>query len=67
MVEPILSDLEHSGAMSERLAIDLDALLEEIARYLAAVDAFRAAACEPTWLREQAAATSACTSRRSSR
>jgi hypothetical protein len=32
--------------------IDLDALLDEIARYLATVDAFRAAACEPTWLPE---------------
>ena len=30
--------------------IDIEALLEEIRRYLAAVDAFRAAGCEPTWL-----------------
>jgi hypothetical protein len=27
-------------------------LLDEIARYLAAVDVFRAEACEPTWLPE---------------
>jgi len=31
-----------------------DDLLDEIARYLAAVDSFRAEACEPTWLREPA-------------
>jgi hypothetical protein len=30
--------------------IDIAALIEEIQRYLAAVDAFRAAGCEPTWL-----------------
>jgi hypothetical protein len=29
--------------------IDITALVEEIGRYLAAVDAFRAAGCEPTW------------------
>lgn len=29
--------------------IDITALVEEIHRYLAAVDAFRAAGCEPTW------------------
>jgi hypothetical protein len=29
-----------------------EALFDEIARYLAAVDAFRAEACEPTWLPE---------------
>jgi hypothetical protein len=29
--------------------IDIEALLDEIQRYLAAVDAFRAAGCEPTW------------------
>jgi len=29
--------------------IDLEALLDEIRRYLAAVDAFRAAGCEPIW------------------
>jgi hypothetical protein len=28
---------------------DIAALIEEIQRYLAAVDAFRAAGCEPTW------------------
>ena len=29
--------------------IDIAALVEEIRRYLAAVDAFRALGCEPTW------------------
>jgi hypothetical protein len=29
--------------------IDIEALVTEIHRYLAAVDAFRAAGCEPTW------------------
>ena len=29
--------------------IDITALVEEIRRYLAAVDAFRAAGCAPTW------------------
>jgi hypothetical protein len=67
MVERILSGVEHGGAMNERPDIDFDALLEEIARYLAAVDAFRAASCEPTWLPEPTAAASAGTSRRSSR
>jgi hypothetical protein len=38
--------------MNQKPHIDLEALFREIARYLAAVDAFRAAACEPTWLPE---------------
>jgi hypothetical protein len=29
--------------------IDIEALVAEIRRYLAAVDAFRAAGCEPRW------------------
>ena len=29
--------------------IDIAALIEEIRRYLAAVDAYRAEGCEPTW------------------
>jgi hypothetical protein len=36
-----------SGAMTYQ--IDIAALMEEIERYLAAVDAFRAAGCRPTW------------------
>ena len=35
------------GAMTYE--IDIAALIEEIRRYLAAVEAFRAAGCEPTW------------------
>jgi hypothetical protein len=54
-VERNLSGPDDSDAMNEMLDIELDALFLEIARYLAAVDAFRAAACEPTWLPEQAA------------
>lgn len=34
-----------------------EALIREIARYLAAVDLFRAERCEPTWLREAATQT----------
>ena len=30
----------------------IEALIHEIARYLAAVDVFRAERCEPKWLRE---------------
>ncbi len=38
--------------MNDELRIDRETLAEEIARYLAAVDAFRAAECEPTWRAE---------------
>jgi hypothetical protein len=31
---------------------DIDALIDEIKRYLAAVDAFRLAGCTPLWRRE---------------
>jgi hypothetical protein len=34
--------------------IDITALAEQIHRYLAAVDAFRAADCEPRWRSEPA-------------
>jgi hypothetical protein len=30
-------------------SIDIDALVDEIRRYLAAVDAFRRAGCMPSW------------------
>ena len=39
------------------LHIDTDSLIAEISRYLTAVDAFRAAGCEPTWQPEAAAQT----------
>jgi hypothetical protein len=35
--------------------IDITALVEEIRRYLAAVDAFRAVGCEPSWRRDSPA------------
>ena len=35
---------------------DIEALIEEIERYLAAVDAFRQAGCRLTWRREPRAA-----------
>ena len=38
--------------MNGKLHIDSHALMREIARYLAAVDVFRAELCEPTWLPE---------------
>jgi hypothetical protein len=31
------------------MAIDIEQLIEEILRYLAAVDVFRSEACEPRW------------------
>ena len=36
--------------------IDIEALFAEIRRYLAAVDAFRALGCEPTWHADPSAA-----------
>lgn len=38
--------------MNHRLTSKGDALAEEIARYLAAVEVFRALGCEPSWLAE---------------
>jgi len=40
--------------MNETVHIDEKALLQEIGRYLAAVDLFRAEHCEPTWRPESA-------------
>jgi len=39
--------------MNDRLDTDSKGLIEEIARYLAAVDAFRAEGREPIWRRER--------------
>ena len=41
--------------MNRKLDIDVHALMREVARYLVAVDVFRAERCEPTWLPELAA------------
>ena len=38
--------------MSDELANVTEALIEEIGRYLAAIDLFRAEGCEPTWQSE---------------
>jgi hypothetical protein len=38
--------------MTTRLHIDAEQLFDEIARYLAVVDAFRKVDCEPTWRQE---------------
>ena len=35
--------------MNDRPLIDIDDLLDEIGRYLAAVEVFRAVDCEPSW------------------
>jgi hypothetical protein len=35
--------------MRDQPIADLDALVEEITQYLAAIDVFRALNCEPTW------------------
>ena len=43
--------------MNEQALIDSEALAVEIARYLAAVDVFRAANCEPTWRPELESST----------
>lgn len=40
--------------MNEQPHISSEALIREIARYLSAVDVFRAERCEPMWLPELA-------------
>ena len=51
-LEPILSDLREPPSMNEQGHIDSEALIVEVTRYLAAVDAFRTENCEPMWLPE---------------
>jgi hypothetical protein len=41
--------LREVDPVNEQLPIDTEALVEEVGRYLAAVDLFRAVECEPTW------------------
>jgi hypothetical protein len=48
-LEPILSSLWDIHVVNEQLDIDTEAFADEIGRYLAAVDLFRAVDCEPTW------------------
>jgi hypothetical protein len=42
----------HTDFMTSRIHVETEKLLDEIARYLAAVDVFRGSDCEPTWLPE---------------
>lgn len=46
--------LPHAVAMDEALLpVDIETLMGEIQRYLAAIDVFRAAGCEPRWRGER--------------
>ncbi len=47
-----MSDVRELAAMNEPGHIDSEALMLEVTRYLAAVDAFRTESCEPMWLPE---------------
>jgi hypothetical protein len=48
-----MSTVDDAPGMNERtIHIDIESLIAEIQRYLAAVDAFRAESCEPIWLPE---------------
>jgi hypothetical protein len=47
-----LSGLGESLIVNRRRRLDSEALILEVTRYLAAVDAFRIEKCEPTWLPE---------------
>ena len=58
-VERILSFAWKSRAMDELIHIDRKELFLEIARYLAAVDLYRAENCEPTWRPESASCLAA--------
>jgi len=57
-LEPFLSALWEPHVVNEQLLIDIEALLEEIDRYLGAVDLFRVLECEPTWRPEHASESS---------
>jgi hypothetical protein len=48
-LEPILSAVKDAAWMNDMLDISAEDLVDEITRYLAAVDAFRAEGREPTW------------------
>ena len=51
-LEPNLSALREPPSMNEQGHIDSEAMIREVTRYLAAVDAFRTESCEPMWLPE---------------
>ena len=40
--------------MNANHTVDVASLIDEVQRYLAAVDSFREERCEPTWLQELA-------------
>ena len=44
-----MSALWEPHFVNDQLLIDIEALVEEVNRYLAAVDLFRVLECEPTW------------------
>ena len=48
-----MSAAAQARRMNSDLRIDADALVREIGRYLAAVNAFRDAGCPPLWLPER--------------
>lgn len=52
--EPILSTFGDAARMNDGPHTAAERLIDEVSRYLAAVDVFRAANCEPTWRPELA-------------
>jgi hypothetical protein len=48
-VERNLRDADDHDAMGRLATIDAKLLIQEVERYLAAVEVFRAEECEPTW------------------
>lgn len=51
-LERILRDVNDHDAMGRLASIDAKVLIQEVERYLAVIEAFRAEECEPTWRRE---------------
>jgi hypothetical protein len=51
-LERNLRDADDHDAMGRLATIDAQLLIQEVERYLAVVEAFRAEECEPTWRRE---------------
>jgi hypothetical protein len=48
-IEQVLSGDEEPAFMTSGIHVDTEKLFDEIARYLAVVDVFRSADCEPRW------------------
>jgi hypothetical protein len=51
-LERTLRGADDHDAMGRLATIDAKLLIQEVERYLAAVEVFRAEECEPTWRRE---------------